>query len=138
MVWDLGPPGTWLYRPGWGWDVTRIGVKDALLDAQTLRTAGSAPYGGADIGECLAVAAQVRGTDLTSWHDAWASAAARVLALAEGELAAGRPESARLAFWRSSSYYRTAGVMLMGARRIRGWWRASRRRRMRSGAARLC
>jgi alpha-beta hydrolase superfamily lysophospholipase len=95
--------------------VTRIGVKDELLDAQTLRTAGSAPYGGADIGECLAAAAQVRGTDLTSWHDAWASTAARVLALADGELAAGRPESARLAFWRSSSYYRTAGVMLMGA-----------------------
>ena len=90
--------------------MTRIGLKDALLDAQTLRTAGSAPYGGADIGECLAAAGQVRGTDLTSWHDAWASTGARVLALAEGELAAGRTESARLAFWRSSSYYRTAAA----------------------------
>jgi len=75
---------------------------------------GSAPYGGADIGECLATAARVRGTDLTSWHDAWVSTAAAALALAEGELAAGRIESARLAFWRSSSYFRTAGVMLMG------------------------
>jgi pimeloyl-ACP methyl ester carboxylesterase len=95
--------------------LTRIGVKDELLDAQTLRTVGSAPYGGADIGECLATVAQVRGTDLTSWHDAWVSTAATTLALAEGELAAGRTESARLAFWRSSSYFRTAGVMLMGA-----------------------
>ena len=98
-----------------GWSLTRIGVKDVLLDAQTLRTVGSAPYGGADVGECLAAAARVRGTDLTSWHDAWVSAAAATLALAEGELAAGRTETARLAFWRSSSYFRTAGVMLMGS-----------------------
>jgi hypothetical protein len=94
--------------------LTRLGVKDELLDAQTLRTAGSAPYGGADIGECLAAAGRVRGTDLTSWHDAWVSAAASALAVAEGALDAGRTETARLAFWRSSSYFRTAGVMLMG------------------------
>jgi alpha-beta hydrolase superfamily lysophospholipase len=95
--------------------VIRIGMKDELLGAQTLRAMGSAPYGGADIGECLAAAARVRGTDLTSWHDAWAEAAGAALALAQGELAAGRAESARLAFWRASSYFRTAGVMLMGA-----------------------
>jgi alpha-beta hydrolase superfamily lysophospholipase len=94
--------------------LTRFGIKDVLLDAQTLRTAGSAPYGGADIGECLAAAGRVRGTDLTSWHDAWASVAASALAVAERELDAGQTESARLAFWRSSSYFRTAGVMLMG------------------------
>jgi pimeloyl-ACP methyl ester carboxylesterase len=103
-----------VYRPSRGWSLTRVGVKDVLLDAQTLRTLGSAPYGGADVGECLAAAARVQGTDLTSWHDAWVSAAATVLALAEGELAAERTETARLAFWRSSSYFRTAGVMLMG------------------------
>jgi pimeloyl-ACP methyl ester carboxylesterase len=94
--------------------MTRVGIKDVLLDAQTLRTAGSAPYGGADIGECLAAAARVRGSDLDSWYDAWESTAIAALTLAEGELAAGRTESARLAFWRSSSYFRTAGVMLMG------------------------
>ena len=94
--------------------MTRLGVKDELLDAQTLRQAGSAPYGGADIGECLAAAGRVRGTDLTSWHDAWVSAAASALAVAEGALDAGRTETARLAFWRSSSYFRTASVMLMG------------------------
>jgi hypothetical protein len=58
--------------------------------------------------------AQVKGTDLGSWHDAWAGAAAAALTLAEAELVAGRTETARLAFWRSSSYDRTAGVMLMG------------------------
>jgi alpha-beta hydrolase superfamily lysophospholipase len=94
--------------------VTHLAVKDKLLDAQTLRAAGVAPYGGADIGECLTAAVAVRGTDLTSWHAAWTSAAVTALALAESEQAAGRLQSARLAFFRASSYFRTAGVMLMG------------------------
>jgi alpha-beta hydrolase superfamily lysophospholipase len=100
---------------GLGRAVTHLLLKDELLDAQTLRAIGVAPYGGADVGECLVTAARVKGTDLTSWHDAWTATAAATLALAESEAAAGRTESARLAFWRSSSYFRTAGVMLMGA-----------------------
>ena len=38
----------------------------------------------------------------------------RLGTLAEAELAAGRPETAKDAFFRSSNYFRTAGVMLMG------------------------
>jgi acetyl esterase/lipase len=95
--------------------VTRLGLKDELLDAQLLRTVGAAAYGGADIGECLAAAAKVEGTNLGSWHDAWASVAERVGDLAESELASGRAETAREAFFRASNYWRTAGVMLMGA-----------------------
>ncbi len=79
--------------------MTHLVVKDELLDAQTLRAVGVAPYGGADIGECLAAAMAVRGTDLASWHEAWSSTAATVLALAESEAAAGRTQSARLAFF---------------------------------------
>jgi len=94
--------------------VTHLALKDELLDAQTLRTVGAAPYGGADIGECLATAALVRGTDLTSWHDAWLSTARMLMALGEAAAAVGRDDTARLAFWRASSYFRTAGVMLMG------------------------
>lgn len=99
LVWGFGSPrpaGDLAVSSCPGWDVTRIGVKDALLDAQTLRTAGSAPYGGADIGACLAAAAQVRGTDLTSWHDAWASTAARVLARTAGVMLMGAPLDPRL------------------------------------------
>ena len=94
--------------------MTRFAVKDELLDAQTLRAAGTAAYGGADIGECLATARRVRGTDLSSWYAEWAETARRTEELAEKELAAGRRESARSGFFRSSTYYRTAGVMLMG------------------------
>jgi HD-like signal output (HDOD) protein len=51
-----------------GDSVTHLLLKDELLDAQLLRTVGSAPYGGADVGECLATAARVTGVDLTSWY----------------------------------------------------------------------
>jgi pimeloyl-ACP methyl ester carboxylesterase len=95
--------------------VTHLLLKDELLDAQLLRTVGTAPYGGADIGECLATASRIEGTNLSSWYDAWLSTAERVQALAETELAAGRRETAREAYFRASNYFRTAGVMLMGA-----------------------
>jgi alpha-beta hydrolase superfamily lysophospholipase len=95
--------------------VTRIGIRDELLSAQTLRAMGSAPYGGADIGECLAAARRAGGADPGRWHDAWTAAAEAASGLAEQELAAGRDDSARLAFWRASSYYRTAGCLLLAA-----------------------
>jgi pimeloyl-ACP methyl ester carboxylesterase len=94
--------------------MTRIGLDDELLDAQTLRAIGAAPYGGGDVGECLATAFRVDGTDLTSWYDEWSRTAGGVLESAEEALAGGDLESARLAFFRASNYYRTAGVMLMG------------------------
>ncbi len=94
--------------------MTRFAVKDELLDAQTLRTAGSALVGGADIGECIATARRVKGTDLTSWFDEWTATADALSALAESEESAGRPISARSAYFRASNYFRNAGVMLMG------------------------
>lgn len=95
--------------------LTRLHFADELLDAQLLRVVGSAAYGGADVGECLAAARRVRGTDLASWHDAWWELAERVAELAHNAEDDGRVETARGAFLRASSYYRTAGVMLMGA-----------------------
>ncbi len=93
--------------------MTRVALKDELLDAQLLRAMGSAIYGGADIGECLATARVVSGTNLSSWHDAWVAVARSCAELAENEQHAGQVESARLAYLRASNYYRTAGVMLM-------------------------
>ncbi|GAA1864831.1 alpha/beta hydrolase family protein [Asanoa iriomotensis] len=94
--------------------MTKIGAKDELFGAQTLRTMGHTPYGGADIGECLATLARVQGTDLSSWYDEWTLTANRLQALAESEESAGRLETARLAYWRASNYFRTAGTMLLG------------------------
>ena len=94
--------------------MTHVALKDELLDAQTLRAMGAVLAGGADLGECLATARRVKGTDLDSWHDEWLATARRVANLAEAAEAKGRRETARLAHLRASTYYRTAGVMLMG------------------------
>jgi alpha-beta hydrolase superfamily lysophospholipase len=119
--------------------VTRFAVKDELLDAQALRAAGTAAYGGADVGECLATARRVRGTDLSSWYAEWSATARRTEELAEQALAAGHRETARLAFFRASTYHRTAGVMLMGPPADPRWVESNtaQTRAFRAGAALL-
>jgi alpha-beta hydrolase superfamily lysophospholipase len=95
--------------------VTRLFFDDELLDAQLLRVVGAACCGGSDVGECLAAAQRVRGIDLDSWHDSWRALADDTRGLAQRSETAGQCETARLAYLRASSYYRTAGVMLMAA-----------------------
>ncbi len=95
--------------------MTRVALKDELLDAQLLRTVGASLYGGSDVGECLSTARRVRGADLDSWHTEWSLAGGRAATLAEQSSDAGQAETARGAYLRASSYFRTAGVMLMGA-----------------------
>jgi hypothetical protein len=93
--------------------MTRL-MKDELFEAQLLRAIGYAPYGGADAGECLAVAGQITGTSLDSWHDAWTATAARLFGRAEASAAAGETASARSGFFRAANYFRTAGLFAMG------------------------
>src|SRR5436190_22072412 len=73
----------------------RLAMDDELLDAQLLRTVGAAPYGGADVGECVATARTVQGTDLDGWYSAWTDLATTTAGLAESARAAGRVETAR-------------------------------------------
>jgi dienelactone hydrolase len=89
--------------------------KDELLRGQLLRSLGYAPYEGADSGECLAVAARLKGDDLDAWHRAWTDASERLGEEAQRSLDAGDRDGARGAWLRASNYARTAGVMLMGA-----------------------
>ena len=91
----------------------RLTLSNELLDAQLLRTAGAAPYGGADIGECLAAAAATKGTDLDTWYRAWWSLAEAVERTGRDAETAGATETACRAYLRASAYYRTAGVMHM-------------------------
>jgi hypothetical protein len=95
--------------------LTRVALKDELLDAQLLRVVGASLYGGSDVGECVAAARRVRGTDLDSWHSEWSAVAKSVATLAQRAADAGQAETARLASLRASSYFRNAGVMLLGA-----------------------
>lgn len=93
--------------------MTRLVLKDELLDAQVLRVVGSALSTGGDIGECLATARRIDEDDLDSWFSAWWATADAVGGLARREAAAGHVRTARLAYLRACNYYRTAGAMLL-------------------------
>ena len=94
-----------------------------------LRTVGHAPYGAADIGECLATAARIADGDFESWHQAWYRTAERIGADAARSEAAGHAVSARSAYLRASNYYRAAEFFLHDVApdpRMLPTWRASR------------
>jgi pimeloyl-ACP methyl ester carboxylesterase len=82
--------------------------KDEAFKFETLRAAGFAGDAGADIGEVIVTTAQIPEGDEDAWTAAWRSTAERVAERGEASLAVGDPVSAREAFLRASSYYRSA------------------------------
>jgi pimeloyl-ACP methyl ester carboxylesterase len=89
--------------------------KDPLFQAQWLRAAGHSSSGGAEIGECLAAARQIREPNAESWFNAWNSLAEKVLAEAETSRANNRRISALSSYLRASNYFRAAYTFLIGA-----------------------
>lgn len=89
--------------------------KDPLFDAQWLRAAGHSISGGAEIGECLAAARQVREPNAESWHAAWSQLALDVLARAQTSASGGFRVSALSGYLRASNYFRAAYTFLIGA-----------------------
>ncbi|MEO3760419.1 prolyl oligopeptidase family serine peptidase [Mycobacterium sp. B14F4] len=88
---------------------TRVtGFEDPELDFQLLRQLGSAAYGGASVGECLAVAARIRDAGPQTWSDEFASLAERQRADADERAAAGHATSARERYLHASNSYRAA------------------------------
>ncbi len=92
----------------------RLVFKDPTFSFELLRTLSYAPYGGADIGECLMTASRIQEGDFESWHQEWTRTARRVHAWADEALAGGQRISAREAYLRASNYYRTAEFFLHG------------------------
>jgi pimeloyl-ACP methyl ester carboxylesterase len=82
--------------------------KNESFSFETLRTAGFASYGGADLGEVLMTAASIPERDETAWLREWEATADRVARLAQDSLARGHRVSARDGFFRAANYYRTA------------------------------
>ncbi|HLQ55093.1 MAG TPA: hypothetical protein VK162_12585 [Streptosporangiaceae bacterium] len=78
---------------------------DETFSFETLRTAGFALYGGADLGEVLVTASAITGGDEASWHRAWKATAQRLHDTGEKARAAGHRVSAREALLRASNYY---------------------------------
>ena len=113
--------------------MTTLMLKDELLDAQLLRAVGATGHGGADIGECVQALRGLDERDLSAWYEAWNELGERVLGLADEQLENGHPESARRAFLRACTYFRTAGSMLYDTPVDPGWFRATAARPPPSG-----
>jgi pimeloyl-ACP methyl ester carboxylesterase len=82
--------------------------EDESFSFETLRAAGFANYGGADLGEIIVTAASIPDGDENAWHREWTATARRVHGLGLESLAGGHRVSAREALLRASNYYRTA------------------------------
>ncbi|WP_035804509.1 alpha/beta hydrolase family protein [Kitasatospora mediocidica] len=82
--------------------------EDESFSFETLRAAGFANDGGADLGEIVSTARNITDGDEEAWLREWKNTAQRVHAMADRAQAAGHRVSAREALLRASNYYRTA------------------------------
>lgn len=83
---------------------------DPEFDGQFLRALDTIFYGGADIGECYSTAHRIPEGDEDAWHREWYGTGERVYGLAEDSRASGHLVSARQAFLRAATYFRSAMV----------------------------
>jgi hypothetical protein len=86
------------------------------LDFETLFAFGSAGYGCAEFGELVTAVNQVNaaGASYQTYYDAFLALAQRTAMLANQELAAGHPASARSAYLRSATYYDLCLYFILG------------------------
>ncbi|KAM0190747.1 hypothetical protein ACHAPI_009273 [Fusarium lateritium] len=89
-------------------------VGDESFNFNLLAYMGGAAYQGADIGEVLVAASNIKDGDFESFYEAFNGLANRVHKQAVAINATKHPISARNAFFRSSTYYRAADVYLHG------------------------
>jgi pimeloyl-ACP methyl ester carboxylesterase len=78
------------------------------------RTLAAAYAGEADIGECLTTASRIRDGDFESWYTEWKKTADHFRAAGDESLKAGHTVTARDAYYRAATYYRTAEFFLHG------------------------
>lgn len=87
---------------------------DPLHDEFGTWALGFAPYGGGDVGEVIAIAAQVGAGDDDAFFDAWSVVADRRVEEGEAALAKGHRMSARDSLVRASAFYAIAYHPLYG------------------------
>ena len=85
---------------------------DESFSFETLRAAGYAAYGGADLGEVITTAQRITPGDGESWYREWRALADRIAAIGDACAAGGHAVSASGAYLRASNYYRTAEFYL--------------------------
>ncbi|PYI14037.1 hypothetical protein BO99DRAFT_451212 [Aspergillus violaceofuscus CBS 115571] len=77
-----------------------------------LRVLASAPAGGAETGECLAVLPQVPDGDAEAWYRAWTAQAQQARGRGDDALVSGDPVAASGAYLRASNYFRASEFFL--------------------------
>lgn len=82
--------------------------QDEAFKFETLRAAGFAADAGADIGEVIVTTSRIPEGDEDAWTAAWTATADRTARRGHNSLDVGDSVSAREAFFRASSYYRSA------------------------------
>ncbi|MCJ1399111.1 hypothetical protein MMC11_002313 [Xylographa trunciseda] len=92
----------------------KVAFKDESFAFEFVRNLGFMYYGGSDLGEMIATAATIKEGDFESWFTGWDKLARRLLSRADASLNAGHLESAREAYLRASTYFRTAEFYLHG------------------------
>ena len=85
-----------------------VGFADAEMEFQLIRQMGAARYGGAAVGECLALAQRIESGMPASWVSTFADAAARQEADAQQRAARGHAVSAHDQYLVASNSYRAA------------------------------
>lgn len=90
----------------------KLFFKDQAFSFELLRAVSYSGYQGAELGECLAIAANIREGDFNGWFVEWNKAAERLHKLGKSCLENGRKVSGREALLRASNYYRTAEFFL--------------------------
>lgn len=86
--------------------------KDPTFNFEFIRALGYTYQKGADIGEVVATAENIQDGDFQSWYNAWLATAQRIENLAIKAQNEGNQTSAQEAFFRASSYYRSAGFFM--------------------------
>ncbi len=92
----------------------KVAFKDESFAFEFVRNLGFTYYGGADIGEMMATAGRIQEGDFESWFKEWDKLARRILSRADSSLSDGHLQSAREAYLRASTYFRTAEFYLHG------------------------
>lgn len=98
---------------------------DESFNYEILRALSHTRYSGADIGEVLRAASLIEPGNLENFYDVFHALAVRVSSQANAIDATKNPISARDAYFRAATYFRTAGFYLDGSPddpRINGLW----------------
>jgi pimeloyl-ACP methyl ester carboxylesterase len=92
----------------------KVAFQDESFAFEFVRNLGFMYYGGSDLGEMMATAGRIKEGDEGSWFTEFDKLARRTLSRADASFAAGHRESARTAYLRASTYFRTAEFYLHG------------------------